>query len=167
MMGMVIILVVAIAVPLTLGLIKQNQDNRQQAAVDYTCPAGSTQIGLTPDTACPICETNGTDSRWSVAECSNSDAAQICTVGDAESIEEKCENLPHSCNGNETVSWQCLQNSAGTAGHCAHTCTPKTNTSLNLKVSVAMPGSLACGNATYTWDSISNAVTYKIYRSQA
>lgn len=31
-MGMVIILLVAVAVPITLGLIKQNQDNRQEAA---------------------------------------------------------------------------------------------------------------------------------------
>ncbi len=37
MAGMVIILLIAVAVPVTLGLLKQNQDIRQEAATNLTC----------------------------------------------------------------------------------------------------------------------------------
>lgn len=41
---MVVILLIAIAVPITLGLIKQNQDNRQEAASSITCAITASKV---------------------------------------------------------------------------------------------------------------------------
>jgi hypothetical protein len=159
--SMFVLLVVAVAVPITLGLIKQNQDNRQNAAVSYECPAGSTQVGITSDTSCPICQTNGQQDRWTVAECSNLGGGAAPTCSNAT---DDCKDLSHSCGENESPVWQCKENSTGSAKHCAHTCTATQSTDLNLKSTVAQPGTATCENVTYTWDSVTNAVTYQIYR---
>lgn len=124
MAGMVMILLIAIAVPVTLGLIKQNQDNRQEAAATrVSCPDGSTATGgVTPDTQCPLCRHDKTGQIFSVAECSQGGSPSTCNVA------SDCNKLSHTCNANEDVQWNCRMNSANTAKHCSHTCKPKSNT---------------------------------------
>src|SRR3989344_6973689 len=119
--GILFLLILAVAIPVTLGLIKQQQDIRQRAS-GYSCPAGSTQVGSTSDTNCPICEEetdgngNGMLDRFSAAECSQGGTPSECTSP------SECEGLPDSCTNLQTPQWTCITNSANTGNHCAHSC---------------------------------------------
>lgn len=89
----------------------------------YCCPEGSTYCGKTSDSSCPVCVNAGqacnTGQRWSVAECSNlgGGAAKSCNA------DTDCSNLPHQCTPEQTVVWQCINNSTSTGKHCVHSCT--------------------------------------------
>src|SRR3989344_3447867 len=79
--GILFLLILAVAIPVTLGLIKQQQDIRQRASgpqcaapqTNISCPnpeggPGSTFVDYTCNTGCPLCKHNLTGEIFSVAE---------------------------------------------------------------------------------------------------
>lgn len=81
MAGMVIILIIAVAVPVTLGLIKQNQDNRQDAAVTTTSSAPTCGAGQEPHGGTVSCGKAGQTATQNNDDCKKAGAGNWCYSG--------------------------------------------------------------------------------------
>lgn len=106
---MIVILIIAIAVPVTLGLIKQNQDNRQEAATTYR-----------PGTAAEIAQCkqgcNGLSS-WSKNGCLTSCEGLQVPVSDGSGSSSTKKENGERCNTNT----DCKSSQCTTATYCGTT----------------------------------------------
>lgn len=106
------VLVVALAVPVTMRLVGQQQDLRQRAS-ELTCPTGSTPAGYTQDTNCLLCKNTSTQQIFSHASCST--GAAECTGNNAATA---CAGKDKTCpQGQIFDEWACSSQNT-----CVHTC---------------------------------------------
>ena len=82
-------------------------------STQYTCPVGSTQVGATQDTGCPLCRHGVTGEVFSVAACSSGAACKQAS---------ECVGLDETCPINETfLRWEC-STADNTTSHCVKYC---------------------------------------------
>ena len=136
---MVIILLVAIAVPITLGLIKQNQDNRQQAAAPgyragtageiATCKANCPASGWSRTGCLTACEglevpdsSGGGDS---CTPCTSGQTTSICTRSNGTQYSQSCPtagNTSQTCGAGGYTNNSHTKRSQGVTGYTHVTC---------------------------------------------